>query len=80
MTSLTRTYLVVIERTGYAYYEIEARDAEEAEALAWAQYDSADADNCVSNYIYDINEINEINEITDITESQDTTDKEKEDV
>jgi hypothetical protein len=69
MTPLTRTYLVVIERTGYAHYEIEAKDEEEAEALAWEQYSDADADNCVSN---------DINEITDITESQDTTDEVKE--
>jgi len=52
-----KKYLVVIERIGYAQYEIEAKDKEEAERLAWEKYSDADADNCVSN---DINEIEEI--------------------
>lgn len=52
-----KKYLVTIERIGYAHYEIEAEDEEEAEKLAWKKYDDADADNCVSN---DINGIEEI--------------------
>lgn len=54
---MKRMFLVTIERTGYAHYEIAAKDKEEAEALAWEKYDSADAESCVSNNIFDVEEI-----------------------
>jgi hypothetical protein len=55
--SSMKKYSVTIERTGFAQYEIEAKDRDEAEALAWEKYDSADADNCVTNNIFEVEEI-----------------------
>ncbi len=54
---MTRMFSVTIERTGFAQYEIAARDRDEAEALAWEKYDSADADSCVTNNIFEVEEI-----------------------
>lgn len=54
-----KKYLVTIKRTGYAQYEVEAENEDQAEALAWEQYDSTDADNGCDNDIYDVEELDE---------------------
>lgn len=46
-------YTVTMIRTAYRSIEVEANSEEEAEALAWKEYDGY-ADDCVGNDIYDI--------------------------
>jgi len=52
-----KTYEVAISYTAYAHYTVEAESEEEAEQLAWEQYDPSDADNYGGSDIYDITEV-----------------------
>jgi hypothetical protein len=53
-----KRYEVTIIRTAYATIEVDAENKEEAEAKAWDQY-QGDADDCVENDIFDIEEVEE---------------------
>jgi hypothetical protein len=48
-----KSYTVTIQRTAYCTIEVEANSVEEAEELAWKQYEG-EADDCAENIIYDI--------------------------
>lgn len=54
-----KNYEVTIMHTAYATYFIEANTPEEAEALAWKQYDPDDADDCSGSELYSLEEVDE---------------------
>jgi hypothetical protein len=55
-----KRYEVTIIRTAYATIEVDAENQEQAEAKAWDQYQN-DADDCVGNDIWNVEEMEEEN-------------------
>jgi len=51
-----KTFEVTVMRTAYATYTVEADSEDEAQEKVWDQYDPQDADDCVSNDIYSVEE------------------------
>jgi hypothetical protein len=53
-----KRYEVTIIRTAYATIEVDAENQEQAEEKAWDQY-QGDADDCVANDIWNVEEMEE---------------------
>ncbi len=51
-----KTYEVIVERIGYATYYVQAENEDDAQEKVWKQYDPMDADDCVANNIFDVQE------------------------
>jgi hypothetical protein len=57
-----KTYEVTIMRTGFTSITVNAKDPDQAESLAWNVY-QGDADSCVSNEIFGVEEIGTVKEL-----------------
>ena len=57
------TYEVTIMRTGFTSITVNAKNPDEAESLAWDVY-QGDADSCVSNEIFGVEEIGNVYEVS----------------